>query len=42
VPFVVLDDRLGVSGAQPVDVFERALLAALGEAPVDGIAGAAR
>jgi predicted DsbA family dithiol-disulfide isomerase len=42
VPFVVLDDRLGVSGAQPVDVFERALLAALGEAPVDAIAGGAR
>lgn len=29
VPFVVLDGRLAVSGAQPVDLFERALQAAL-------------
>ena len=28
VPFVVLDGRLGVSGAQPVELFERALRAA--------------
>jgi predicted DsbA family dithiol-disulfide isomerase len=29
VPFVVLDGRLAVSGAQPVELFERALRAAL-------------
>lgn len=34
VPFVVLDGRLGVSGAQPIELFERALAAALEPEPV--------
>ncbi len=32
VPFVVLDDRLAISGAQPAELFDRALRAALDEA----------
>ena len=41
VPFVVLDRRYGVSGAQPVEVFTRALEQAWAEqAPVTVLAGA--
>jgi predicted DsbA family dithiol-disulfide isomerase len=31
VPFVVLDERLAISGAQPAELFDRALAAALAE-----------
>jgi predicted DsbA family dithiol-disulfide isomerase len=31
VPFIVLENRLAISGAQPAELFDRALVAALEE-----------
>ncbi len=42
VPFAVLDGRLGISGAQPDDVFRQGIQQALTTAQTDGIANAAR
>ena len=34
VPFFVFDNRLALSGAQPAEVFERALRIAIGDEPM--------
>ena len=36
VPFFVFDNRLALSGAQPAEVFERALRIAIGDEPMPG------